>query len=67
MFKYDSKCLAFSEIPFKSENNVQKWGARLDVFLANSNITFLVEAKSSRHKNYLIADIKTDLTRIHSK
>lgn len=66
MYSQDERCMAFSEIPFKSAANPNNWCNRLDGFLANSDVAYLVEAKSSKHKKYLIADIKADLDRIKS-
>lgn len=66
MFNDDDRCVAYSEIPFKSEKQPDKWSNRLDGFLANKDMAFVVEAKSTKHKDDLIIDIKADLKRIHS-
>jgi hypothetical protein len=63
-FDYDDRCIAYSEIPFKSKGDPAKWSSRLDAYLANSDTAYLVEAKSSRHKEHLVADIRADLDRI---
>lgn len=67
MFNDDERCVAYSEIPFKSKKHPDKWSNRLDGFLANSEMAFLVEAKSTASKSDLLRGICNDLLRIHSK
>jgi hypothetical protein len=63
-FNDDDRCIAYSEIPFKSQDDPTKWSSRLDAYLANSDTAYLVEAKSSRRREHLVADIRVDLDRI---
>lgn len=62
MFKDDTSCIAYSEIPFKYAGSSK----RVDGYLANSQVAYVVEAKSSRSKKRLIDNIKSDLDRIES-
>ena len=59
--------VAYSEIPFISDLQVNSWSNRLDAYLANEHAAYVVEAKSTKRKSDLIKDITKDLQRIYSE